>query len=761
MAEIKEDPDDGIIIRGERPKQQVSRRSMTAAEIEETTASLGDPMNALTIFPGIERATGLTGDLVFRGLRPEHNRYYIDSMPVPYPVHFNGEHMVISTRFIKGVDVYSSAFPVQYGGALAGVVDITTDDDVARFSGSIDINMISNSLFFRVPITRRPPPDENGEFMRATKGYIMFGGRYNGLKYILDSMLYQALHPKEKRREAGNYMSDYKLEYWDYQVKAHYALDKKNSFSILGIGAGDNEFRSIENYKDERKLLMFHNQGLYYNYHGGRFKNSLLVYNSWSERRLYKETITFMYFFELTNVCMHTYFGSKKSNPNMMGVKNNFEVDWIKHHAQLRGEIEYNYTYYDFHGKNDAGYNYISIMTTGSSGPPYAIQLHYPYSIHVNNHSLGGYLDNRITWGGLEVTAGARLDYLKRSKTATVDPRGSVTYRFDTGTTLAGAAGIYSSFFQNNPAALFNEDPQYARAHYAKPERAIQAAVSVEQKIDLFTLSVEGFYCYLRDLFETYPHMGRNGSFRIGLNRGRMRSYGLEFLARKEKNGGSITWFGWLSYSLAFSQERSGLFLPAFIFMDPSSPLVMGSLGMIGSLYGNNYYNENMYWWFVHNIHVADISGSRWINADYERIHSLKIILGLTCRRHTISARFQLYTSFPHTTIVTSYDLSGSGIMNLPVYNFKGNTGHFPVNHRLDIQYDYKWEYERGHVRLYVGIIDVFAPINKTINGYKEFNPFLPYMPGKNPEKFVSHEKDGSYSGLDGVAPYLGCEITF
>jgi hypothetical protein len=37
----------------------------------------------------------------------------------------------------------------------------------------------------------------------------------------------------------------------------------------------------------------------------------------------------------------------------------------------------------------------------------------------------------------------------------------------------------------------------------------------------------------------------------------------------------------------------------------------------------------------------------------------------------------------------------------------------------------------------------------------------VPYIPGKNPEGFTTHEKDGAYSALGGVIPYVGIEITF
>jgi hypothetical protein len=356
--EIPKDNGQGFIIKGERLKQQVSRHSMNSTELKETTASMGDPMNALTIFPGIERATGLTGNLVIRGLRPEYNRYYIDGMPVTFPVHFNGEHIVVSVNFLKGIDVYSSAFPVQYGGAMGGVIDMTTVDDITAFSGLIDINMIANSLFFKIPIFRTSVPDENGEVTKTNKGYIMFGGRYNGIKYILDDLIYEVLHPKEKREEAGNFVSDYKLEYWDYQFKAHYSFDRHHSITLLGIGAGDKEFRSIDYDSENRKLLMFHNQGLSYNYRGDRVKNRLLVYNSLSDRRLYRKAINMMYLFELINIDLRTYFGSRKSRPDQIGVKDSFEIEWINKHAQLKGEMEYQYSLYYFKGENDAGTNY-------------------------------------------------------------------------------------------------------------------------------------------------------------------------------------------------------------------------------------------------------------------------------------------------------------------------------------------------------------------------------------------------------------------
>ena len=435
---------------------------------------------------------------------------------------------------------------------------------------------------------------------------------------------------------------------------------------------------------------------------------------------------------------------TQDSKPYQCGVKDEIQIAWLKNHAKLMGELGYTYYLYNFNGSGNLGYNTLSYPSSGST-----YFTNYPVKSSFQNQTIGGYLENRFAYEGLKITPGVRMDYLQRTGAVTVDPRGNVTYGFRTGTTLSAGAGMYSSFFQVNPNTIINNNPLYAEANYAGPERATHTSASVEQVYDLYTFSIEGFNNYFHDLFETYPHFGENGAFRIGANTGRMRTYGMELMIRKKPGTEKNTWFGWASYTLTQAKERTGLFLPYIQGLNIQS----------------SFDATTMFWRMMS---VYDSSGNRWINYDYERVHSLKLVLGYIFGNHTISGQFQLFTSFPYTNIIGSELMSfpsfgGSGTSSFyeQIYNPKRNTAHYIVNHRLDLRYSHKETYSWGYVTWYIAIIDCYAPFFKPINNYETPYPFLPYIPGRNPKGYSDRETEGAIGFLGGIAPVLGVEVRF
>jgi hypothetical protein len=235
------------------------------------------------------------------------------------------------------------------------------------------------------------------------------------------------------------------------------------------------------------------------------------------------------------------------------------------------------------------------------------------------------------------------------------------------------------------------------------------------------------------------------------MNKGRTRSYGLELMLRKKPSLNTNTWFGWMSYAYTQTKERSGLFLP-------TTGLEYQTL---------NQTQETMYWRGMSNPSVYDTSGNRWTNAQYERAHSYKAILGYITGKHTISGQWQIWTSYPYTNIKMSSTVTGSGTgpfsgtFYIPVYNPTRNTAHYPVNHRLDIKYSYKEQLSWGYVSFYIGVIDCYAPVFKPTTGYETPYPIAPYIPGVNPKKYSSRESEGGYRVLGGIAPVIGVEVKF
>jgi len=75
----------GVVIKGEKDIQKISRHTMSRKEIKEVPASFGDSLNALTALPNVSRPMGIFGPLIIRGADPAVNGYFIDDIPLYIP----------------------------------------------------------------------------------------------------------------------------------------------------------------------------------------------------------------------------------------------------------------------------------------------------------------------------------------------------------------------------------------------------------------------------------------------------------------------------------------------------------------------------------------------------------------------------------------------------------------------------------------------------------------------------------------------------
>ncbi|HOO73111.1 MAG TPA: TonB-dependent receptor [Spirochaetota bacterium] len=691
-----------LTIVGERDIQKVSRYTMTARELKDVPASLGDSVSALTALPGIIRTAGFFGNLVIRGASDMSNRYYVDEMPLYNPLHFGGLHSVIANELISEIDLYSSAFPAKFGGPTAAVININTMDDVKEFGGWADIGLISATALVKIPITKEVLKDEN--FEKEIKGYVIISGRYGYLTLFIP--LFYELIVGEKLNVVP--------EYWDYQVKAKYYFDSRNSLTLLAFGSRD-YLRLVNDEKGDstvdplledfqiRTDTMSFTQGLTYTYRPGKkFSNDLIAYASLNEGEFYTNI-------DSDQAASWTKGYNNKGKPYIYGLKDLVRIKWLDNNAELRMGADvtlYNFTY--------KGYIFLPDQYRGYGIPDFANENEFtlkPIENSILNIVAGGYIENKFTWKGLTVVPGVRMDYLNRSDFFIADPRLLISYEFESDTTLSVAGGMYSSFYQVNPY-LFTQAQYIAEIGKGlKPERAAHSVLGIEQKIFLFTLKIEGFFNYFWDVGVESEYL--DNSFD---NSGQLMAYGVEALLRLDRSEKAAGFFGWINYTFTQSKWRSG--------------------------HPDVYVNTDKI--------ISD--GGRFINYDYEQEHALKLVLGYTIKQHTISGKFQLYTSFPYTPITGSIESPAGSGRYFPTYQgVETNSRHFPVNHRLDLRYTYTSRHEWGQVSWYIELINAYyyIPINRETWRYNQ-----PYEKGTNPKL----ERDETALAL---IPNFGVEIKF
>lgn len=108
----------------------VSARQFSVDEAVRYAGTRNDPSRMAQNFAGISGTNDARNDIVIRGNSPAGVLWRMDGIDIPNPNHFStlgatgGPVSILNTNTLKNSDFLTSAFPSQYGNAIAGVFDL-------------------------------------------------------------------------------------------------------------------------------------------------------------------------------------------------------------------------------------------------------------------------------------------------------------------------------------------------------------------------------------------------------------------------------------------------------------------------------------------------------------------------------------------------------------------------------------------------------------------------------------------------------------
>lgn len=112
----------------------VSARSFNVDDTKRYAGALGDPSRMVANFAGVIGGDDSRNDIVVRGNSPTGMLWQLEGLNIPNPNHFGslnstgGPVSMLNNNNLDKSDFMTSAFPSQYGNALAGVFDIRLRD---------------------------------------------------------------------------------------------------------------------------------------------------------------------------------------------------------------------------------------------------------------------------------------------------------------------------------------------------------------------------------------------------------------------------------------------------------------------------------------------------------------------------------------------------------------------------------------------------------------------------------------------------------
>jgi TonB family protein len=204
-----------VVVRGKRPKPGVVR--LTRAEARAIPGTFGDPLRAIEAQPGVVPIMSGLPSFFVRGAPPGNVGFFIDGVDVPLLYHAFFGPSVIHPGLIESVELHLGAPPVEYGRFAGPVIASGVRPLEHRFGGEASVRLIDAGGLAEAPFGGCDGPEVPG----CSRGAVRVGGRYAYTGLIL------------------SLLSDARLNYWDYQGQASWALGRNDSVGLLAFGAYD------------------------------------------------------------------------------------------------------------------------------------------------------------------------------------------------------------------------------------------------------------------------------------------------------------------------------------------------------------------------------------------------------------------------------------------------------------------------------------------------------------------------------------------
>ncbi|MFN5218480.1 MAG: carboxypeptidase regulatory-like domain-containing protein, partial [Sphingomonadales bacterium] len=121
-------------LQARRAESPVGAQSLSIREIERNPGGNRDISKIVQSLPGVISVPSFRNDIVIRGGSPVENKFYLDGFEIPVINHFQtqgstgGPVGILNVNFIKEVNFYTGAFPINYANGMSAVVDFRQID---------------------------------------------------------------------------------------------------------------------------------------------------------------------------------------------------------------------------------------------------------------------------------------------------------------------------------------------------------------------------------------------------------------------------------------------------------------------------------------------------------------------------------------------------------------------------------------------------------------------------------------------------------
>ena len=535
-----------VVVEAKTKIEEQSQMSEFDLPIEQLKSipSIGgeaDILKNIQLLPGIQSGSEGSTNIYVRGGGPDQNLILLDGIPVYSTAHLFGFVSIFNPDAINNVKIIKGGFPARYGGRLSSVLDIRMKDgNLNKFSGEGSVGLLSSKLSLEGPIVKE-----------RTSFFI--SGRRSYMDLLLKPLIFLFNEANE------NSKTNFGYHFYDINAKVNHKINDKNRLYLSFYNGRDKGLIEFESQRNDSSMQIYSETsealkvnwgntiiGLRWNhiFDNKTFSNTTLTYSGYSFNMINNNYSKFVRpdETEIRDQLIKFTTGIEDYNlrydiEHVLNHKNYIRAGgYLIHHTFKPGATIV---------KDTALLKEELMITTNAENIP-AVE----GALYIeNDHDLSTRL--RVNYG----VHGSFFNVRKKTY-ASVQPRVSGRYMLGEKWAVKGSFATMSQYIHllTNSGLNFPTDLWVPPTDEIKPQSSWQTAVGLSGTINIYELSLEGFYKKMYNLIEYEPgasYIIDDENFEEKIVAGTGESYGMEFFARKTSGKTS----GFIGYTLSWTNR--------------------------------------------------------------------------------------------------------------------------------------------------------------------------------------------------------------
>jgi TonB family protein len=212
---------DEIVVYGNVPQEQVQSHAVDLPEMRSVAGFNSEAIKLIQSMPGVARPVFGGNELVIRGSDNTDSRVFIDGIEMPYLYHplsydFMMYRGVVNTDVLSSVSLFPGGWGVEHGNAIGGIIDMQTRSARRdRWHGALDVNIKGLNALFETPL------GPNAGVIGSFRGNFLF----DEIGFV-------------KRHVFGEKTMDMR-DFWDYSLRLDWKVAPRHRVEFSVIGARD------------------------------------------------------------------------------------------------------------------------------------------------------------------------------------------------------------------------------------------------------------------------------------------------------------------------------------------------------------------------------------------------------------------------------------------------------------------------------------------------------------------------------------------